>query len=68
MSFGYANGLDHLVVIGSNVLVETIQVLVIYPLFVLSWRNLVDCDGCVATSCRCRRSAGSQRDPGRRYA
>jgi uncharacterized membrane protein len=42
MSFGYANGLDHLVVIGSNVLVETIQVLVIYPLFVLSWRNLVN--------------------------
>jgi uncharacterized membrane protein len=42
MSFGYANGLDHAVVIGSNVLVETIQVLVIYPLFVLSWRNLVD--------------------------
>jgi uncharacterized membrane protein len=42
MSFGYANGLDHAVVICSNVLVETIQVLVIYPLFVLSWRNLVD--------------------------
>jgi len=42
MSFGYANGLDHLVVIASNVIVETIQVLVIYPLFVLSWRNLVD--------------------------
>jgi uncharacterized membrane protein len=42
MSFGYANGLDHAVVIGSNVLVETIQVLVMYPLFVLSWRNLVD--------------------------
>lgn len=42
MSFGYANGLDHAVVIGSNVLVETVQVLVIYPLFVLSWRNLVD--------------------------
>lgn len=42
MSFGYANGLDHTVVICSNVLVETIQVLVFYPLFVLSWRNLVD--------------------------
>ncbi len=42
MSFGYANGLDHVVVICSNVLVETIQVLVLYPLFVLSWRNLVD--------------------------
>jgi uncharacterized membrane protein len=42
MSFGYANGLDHAVVICSNVIIETIQVLVIYPLFVLSWRNLVD--------------------------
>lgn len=42
MSFGYANGLDHAVVICSNVLVETIQVLVLYPLFALSWRNLVD--------------------------
>jgi uncharacterized membrane protein len=42
MSFGYASGLKHTVVITSNVLVETIQVLVIYPLFVLSWKNLVD--------------------------
>jgi uncharacterized membrane protein len=42
MPFGYANGLDRAVVIGSNVLVETIQVLVLYPLFALSWRNLVD--------------------------
>ncbi len=42
MSFGYASGLGHPAVIWSNVLVETIQVLVIYPLFVLSWNNLVD--------------------------
>jgi uncharacterized membrane protein len=42
MSFGYASGLSHPVVISSNVLVETIQVLVVYPLFVLSWNNLVD--------------------------
>lgn len=42
MSFGYASGLGHPVVISSNVLVETIQVLVVYPLFVLSWNNLVD--------------------------
>jgi len=42
MSFGYANELDPALVICSNVLVETIQVLVLYPLFVLSWRNLVD--------------------------
>ena len=42
MSFGYASGLHHGAVISSNMLVETIQVLVIYPLFVLSWKNLVD--------------------------
>jgi uncharacterized membrane protein len=42
MSFGYASGLGHPAVISSNVLTETIQVLVVYPLFVLSWNNLVD--------------------------
>jgi len=42
MSFGYASGLGHPAVISSNVLVETIQVLVVYPLFVLGWNNLVD--------------------------
>ncbi len=42
MSFGYASGLQPSSVITSSVLVETIQVLVIYPLFVLSWKSLVD--------------------------
>lgn len=42
MSFGYASGLHHPSVITSSVLVETIQVLVIYPLFVLSWKSIVD--------------------------
>ncbi len=42
MSFGYASGLHHPAVITSSVLIETIQVLVIYPLFVLSWKSLVD--------------------------
>jgi uncharacterized membrane protein len=42
MSFGYASGLGHPAVISSNVLTETIQVLVVYPLFVLGWNNLVD--------------------------
>lgn len=41
MSFGYASGLDHAQVIPLNLLVETIQVLVLYPLFVLSWRQLI---------------------------
>jgi len=39
MAYGYANGLDHLPVIACNVLVETVQVLVVYPLFVLSCRQ-----------------------------
>jgi uncharacterized membrane protein len=42
MSFGYASGLDSPSVITSSALVETIQVLVIYPLFVLSWKSLLD--------------------------
>ena len=41
MSFGYASGLAHLQVVPFNMLVETIQVLVVYPLFVLSWRHLI---------------------------
>ncbi|MHB1214551.1 MAG: small multi-drug export protein [Thiobacillus sp.] len=41
MSFGYASGLGHAQVIPLNMLVETIQVLVVYPLFALSWRHLI---------------------------
>ncbi len=41
MSFGYAVGLDHAVVIPINMLVETVLVLLFYPLFVFSWRHVV---------------------------
>ena len=41
MSFGYASGLGHTQVIPLNMLVESIQVLVVYPLFALSWRQLI---------------------------
>ncbi|MDP1863001.1 MAG: small multi-drug export protein [Thiobacillus sp.] len=41
MSFGYASGLGHTQVIPLSMLVETIKVLVVYPLFVLSWRHLI---------------------------
>jgi len=61
MSFGYANGLDHAVVICSNVLVETIQVLVLYPLFVLSWKNLVDVRRLRRVLVEMRRSAEASR-------
>jgi len=41
MSFGYASGFDHAHVVPFNILVETIQVLVVYPLFALSWQRLI---------------------------
>ncbi len=42
MSFGYAHGFGHLPVIASSALSDTLQVLVFYPLFVLSWNHLID--------------------------
>lgn len=41
MTFGYASGLGHAQVVPLNMLVETIHVLVVYPLFALSWRQLI---------------------------
>ena len=41
MSFGYASGFGHVQVVPLNILIETIQVLVVYPLFVLSSRHLI---------------------------
>ena len=41
MSFGYASGFSHGQVVPLNIIVETTQVLVVYPLFVQSTRHLV---------------------------
>lgn len=42
MSFGFASGLGHAAVVGSTFVGESAQTLVLYPLFVLGWRNLID--------------------------
>jgi uncharacterized membrane protein len=42
MSFGYASGMNHLQVVPLNMLVETLHVLIFYPLFALGWRHLLD--------------------------
>ncbi|SDW24654.1 Uncharacterized membrane protein [Thiocapsa roseopersicina] len=42
MSLGYATGLDDLTVVLANLLIETILVLIFYPLFVFSWRGLLE--------------------------
>ena len=41
MAFGYSLGLGHSAVITISMVIETILVLVIYPLFVFSWRRLL---------------------------
>lgn len=41
MSLGYTVGFGHVVVILLNLVIETIQVLLFYPLFVFSWRQLL---------------------------
>jgi uncharacterized membrane protein len=41
ISFGYSLDFGHLVVIPINLAIEVIMVLLIYPLFVLAWRNLL---------------------------
>lgn len=42
MSYGLAAGLGPLEVVLCNIAVETAQVLVVYPLFVLGWQELID--------------------------
>lgn len=41
LSFGYAAGLSHFAVIFTNVLVEMIMVMILYPLFVFSFNNIL---------------------------
>jgi len=67
MSFGYAVGLGHPVVIPTNIIVESIQVLVLYPLFVLSWRHLLEIRALNHTMGRLRRAAEANRGIIHRY-
>jgi uncharacterized membrane protein len=41
LSLGYASGLPHSLVIGTNILVEMLLVLFIYPLFIFSFNNIL---------------------------
>lgn len=67
MSFGYAVGLDHAVVVPVNIIVETIQVLVLYPLFVLSWRHLLEIRALSHFLGRMRRAAEAHQEQIQRY-
>ena len=41
MAFGYSLGLEHITVIPVCMMIETVLVLIFYPLFVFSWRHLL---------------------------
>jgi len=57
MSFGYASGFDQSLVILAAMVLETILVLLFYPLFVLSWRSLLVIPALKRFMERTRRSA-----------
>lgn len=42
MSLGYTMGIDMWVAVANSIVVETILVLLLYPLFVLSWKHLIE--------------------------
>lgn len=67
MSFGYASGLGHVQVIPISMLLETIQVLVIYPLFVLSLQNLLDLPRLKPLVARMQLSAEARRGTIRKF-
>lgn len=61
MAYGYAHGYSHVQVVPFNILVETIQVLVVYPLFVLSTRQLIQLHTLKPFITRIQHAAESQR-------
>ena len=67
MSFGYAAGLGHSVVVPANMVVESIQVVVVYPLFVLSWTHLIDSRRWNATMSSMRSAAEARRSTIQRF-
>ena len=67
MAYGYASGLGHVQVIALNVFVETVQVLIVYNLFVLSWRQWVHVPRLQPALDRMHASALSQRGWVRRF-
>lgn len=67
MAFGYSLGLKHATVIPLCIMVETILVLVFYPLFVFSWRRLLVLRWLKKTFERTQESAETHIDVVQRY-
>jgi len=67
MSFGYASGLGHAEVVPLNMIIETIQVIVVYPLFALTWTHLIVTPRWTAMMSRMTAAAQAHRSQIQRY-
>lgn len=67
MAFGYSLGLSRIEVILIAIVVETVFVLICYPLFVLSWRHLLVTRGLKKTFERMHEAAEKHRGKIQRY-
>ena len=67
MAFGYSLELGHAKVIPLCMIVETILVLIIYPLFVFSWRHLLVVKGLKKLFERLQKSAEMHKDKVQKY-
>jgi uncharacterized membrane protein len=67
MSFGYASGLEHAEVIPLNMIIESIQVIVVYPLFALTWTHLIETPRWTAMMARMTAAAQNHRAQIQRY-
>ena len=67
MSFGYSLGLGHGSVVPVNMLIETVMVLLFFPLFVFSWRRLLIIQSLKDIMDRLHEAADTHRDSIHRY-
>jgi len=67
MTFGYTLGLGHSTVIPICMILETIYVLIFYPLFVFSWRRLLVINWLKKTFERTQRAAEIHKDKVQKY-
>ena len=67
MAFGYSLGLGHITVIPVCMMIETVLVLIFYPLFVFSWRHLLVIKGLKKMFNRMHKSAERHKDTIQKY-
>jgi uncharacterized membrane protein len=67
MAFGYSMGLGHGTVIPICIIMETILVLIFYPLFIFSWRHLLVINWLKNIFERTHRAAEAHKDKVQRY-